>query len=493
MQMQKLRSIQGQDLMIAGVSKASTLTYTFVTILFIATLSILYFPYLTFGKLYEWDEYLALDRASSVLRTYDFLTIYTGNLPSFKKPPLQYWLGAASLATFAQMEFAMRLPSFLFAVMTLASVAALAFVVSPSTPVAIALAVLFLAVSDNFWTYAVSAMLDTGAAFFGTLAVLTVILAIKNPKYWYLCAIVVWLGALQKAPVGFLYASASLLILAATSKFHDLNVREIVSNTHFKRALGAALILMLLWPAVQILQFGEEPIKIGIVNEMVERFSPVALDSTARDKSFVSWLVGPEKYLWLPAIASLFIGIFFVRTWQIFIVAGLALLFFILMFAAGGKVYDRYLLVVLPLLAVNLAVVLATLTRYAPVAAGIAAVLLFANGPVVRDMIPLMQSQSPQDALLPLFESVRATPEGKQIFVTNLNPGAVSYYASDGRAVYRMRGEPSALLKRKNLQFPITGINPVADIPDLERIFDVTMIKQQEGYVHWMAKGPKSQ
>src|SRR4026208_1785903 len=98
-----------------------------VSFLFVAALAAYYWTLLPVGTIQQGDEYITLDRVHSFLIRNDYWTVYSNNLPTFKKPPLQYWITAYLLREGADLEFALRFPSFLFGILTLINVGILAY------------------------------------------------------------------------------------------------------------------------------------------------------------------------------------------------------------------------------------------------------------------------------------------------------------------------------------------------------------------------------
>src|SRR5689334_4869267 len=78
-----------------------------------------YWQTLPIGCLHHTDEYLTLDRSNAFLIKKDWLTVYSLNQPTFKKPPLQYWLTALSMKNSVNTIIGLRLPSYLFGLMLL--------------------------------------------------------------------------------------------------------------------------------------------------------------------------------------------------------------------------------------------------------------------------------------------------------------------------------------------------------------------------------------
>jgi 4-amino-4-deoxy-L-arabinose transferase-like glycosyltransferase len=175
---------------------------TVATVLLIAAVWLACLPLLSVGGISHFDEFYTLDRAISFGRMGDWFTVFSGNEPSFRKPPLQYWMSAGLLDAGVGETVALRLPSMLFALGTLAATAWLARAIAPALPWAMPISVGLLASSVQFWSFANSGMLDVGAGFFAAAAVAAAVVALDRPRVWYVVALLLGLGALQKAPAG---------------------------------------------------------------------------------------------------------------------------------------------------------------------------------------------------------------------------------------------------------------------------------------------------
>ena len=181
------------------------------------------------GTIHQYDEYHTLDRSNAFLITNDWFTVYEQNTPTFRKPPLQYWLTAVALKNSQDLEFALRLVSYLFGIGLLISTGILAYLINPSNPYVAPSAIIIMSSSTMFWVLtSLSAMLETGAAFFSTISVIGTILAIRQPKWWYFVAAAVGFGALQKAPIALLMvASIFVLMMAQIPRYsHFFNYAE---------------------------------------------------------------------------------------------------------------------------------------------------------------------------------------------------------------------------------------------------------------------------
>mgnify|MGYP003638390776 CR=1 FL=1 len=75
----------------------------------------LYFMSLSNTGLFDVDEAIFAEASSEMLETRDFVTPQYNGDPRYHKPPLIYWLQAASMDYFGKGAFAARLPSAIFA------------------------------------------------------------------------------------------------------------------------------------------------------------------------------------------------------------------------------------------------------------------------------------------------------------------------------------------------------------------------------------------
>jgi hypothetical protein len=146
-------------------------------------------------------------------------------------------------------------------------------------------------------------------------------------------------------------------------------------------------------------------------------------------------------------------------------------------------------------MAAILAVVLASLSRHAAFAVAAAAVLLHLNGPLVRDVSPLLVASSPWQSLDPLLDSIRnAAGGGDTILTIEANTGMVSYFAGKGRRVYGIKGPELAngFLQKRDISLPVTGLTPVQSLPLLRETLELEIVMEHAGHVHWVANAMKS-
>ena len=213
------------------------------------------------------DELLTAERSREMLLLGREEVHYNFN-PSFQKPPLQYWLTSFTLPRFNNRTLAVRIWPWFYGVLTAISIAWLAFLLEPTRPWLIPLSVAILTACPLFATEASRGLLDSGLAFFTTLAIAFVQLARKRPAWWLGAATACWLGSLQKIPIPFLIW---LLILTARpiSKGEGQPLR---SRWLLVSILGA-LVTMAIWPAVQLLNY-DVPLRHLFEQEVVDWLGP---------------------------------------------------------------------------------------------------------------------------------------------------------------------------------------------------------------------------
>lgn len=81
--------------------------------------ALLFFPYLGSVHLFDWDEINFAESAREMLVTGNYTQVQINYEPFWEKPPLYFWLQAASMKIFGINEYAARFPNALLGVLTL--------------------------------------------------------------------------------------------------------------------------------------------------------------------------------------------------------------------------------------------------------------------------------------------------------------------------------------------------------------------------------------
>ena len=402
----------------------------------------------------RYDEYYTLERSAAFARFNDWWAVYTSNAPTLKKPPLQYWMGGLLMEWGVDPGVALRIPSMLFALGVLGVTAWIARILAPARPWVMPLAVALMSCSWQFWDYARSAMLDTGAMLFTSLGFAFLLKALENPRYWYGLAGAVFLAGLQKAPTPLFFMMFAPLILALSHRiaprWQEMRGRDIWRTRAFRRALLLAIILGFSWQFLQSFRFtaGTE-INGSVENEMFERFTP---GTSGRGIAEFLWLIlDGEGWLRVPALISVCLLPVVTRRPTLIVVPGITLIFVLGMFLASGDVYPRYSLIMVPLLMASLAAVL-MLLRPAPwLGLGAAVVLMaLAGGPLRPEVFdPPYRSEDRYGVPLePILERLGAELRDDEMLVfcgfsetPRVPPGAITHFSSNGRP-YAFLREP---------------------------------------------------
>ena len=416
----------------------------FLSIVIIFICFAYYMAMLGEGPLQGWDEYRTLDRSNGFSISNDWLTVYSENEPTFKKPPLQYWLTATLLNSISNDTLAARLPSFGFGLLLAISTGVLAYRLNQDNPYAAPSAIFILFSSSLFWQLTISAMLDTGMVFFVVLAVIGTLLALREPRYWYLVAFAIGAGALQKTPIALLIVGTILALIPITKRYHGISLAAVVSSNHFIFASLIMVVTVIFWPALQFGQYGSKALRQAYLSQMIERFDP--LGKTGKHKDWMAVFYRREAIVWIPAMISVTFLPFVFRRFPAFVFTAVVFGFLLVMSMASGNVYDRYALLILPFLAASLAALSA---QFLP---GIVPLLLatwlcWIGGGPFKSAHELGLTGNGQDQYKPLFESVSSSlsPDEKLVTCdwstdTSRYPpiwtAALSYYGSKGQRIY---------------------------------------------------------
>jgi len=455
-----------------------------LTAVILASLTAYYARFLPVGSISGYDEYYTLDRSTGFERHNDYLTVYSNNAPTFKKPPLQYWVTGWMLDRGVDREFALRFPSFASSILVLFFTGMLAYNLSSYNVSAIPLTILLMASSDVFWTYALSAMLDSSATLFVIMAITGVFLAFHQPKWWYLVAVSVGLGSLQKAPIALPIVITIVLLIVSLQRWQNIDVKYSIRNKHFYISLFIAAILILSWPCIQLLQYDYHEV-FRAYEKQADRFTPGSSPSGR-----FSLIMGSEVWLRMFGIAALACIPFIYRR-----VESLALLvvfgmYCLLVVFASGSVYPRYSLLFVPMLMASLAAVLLSaspLRLFCAVPLLLGVLLL---GQPFKDLSGLKFINNGQ-ANLPLLDNLGSALRSDETLVLCRNgpypPGAVSYFASNGRPfailkAYQFAGRQ----KRGQLTPPYRGLCSSAGFDIIKKSLDsYDVVERVDGWVHW--------
>ena len=425
--------------------------------------------------------------------------MYSENRPTFKKPPLQYWVTAWLLDSGGDIEVALRLPSYLFGIGLIAATGMLAWIMLPSNPWVITAAMLLQASSGRFWENALSALLDSGATFLTIVAIAGTYAALRQPRWWYLVAAAMAVGAWQKAPIQIAFVAAILLVLVLLRGSSRAQVRRSLGNRHFWVAAVIGLVIVLFWPLLQMLRFGPESFDQAYASQMVNRFSPFAPESGSRT-SFFTLIISGEPVMRIFAVLALFWLPWKLQRPDLAPLPLILAVYAVVVAFASGYVSPRYSLLFLPMeLAALAAVIFVLVPKPWMQLALIAFFSAVSLGPFKSgaQLHLLISNQTQYVAMLQGVASALAADESLVACNGNrgrdrIRWGAFSYYASGGRPFYRIDSAdhlrqigPIDAAKQ-----PLRGVCSVEQLAKLRPILlDPIVIENVGDYVHWTATG----
>jgi 4-amino-4-deoxy-L-arabinose transferase-like glycosyltransferase len=465
----------------------------------LVVLAVYYGSFLLVGTIGHGDEYLTLDRSHSFLIRDDPWVVFSENQPTFKKPPLQYWITAGLMEQGLDLRIALRLPSYVFALLTLAAVGWLAFLVLPSNPWVIPTSMLLMAGSKRFWDNAISALLDSGAIFFATVAVAATLSVQRSPRWWYVVALACGVGALQKAPIPIVFVALIVAGLFLVRGLRDLELRRAFANRHFVISVVIAFLLMAFWPVLQWLRFGAASFGEAYVSQMAGRFSPFGKANDGGFSAF-SLLMDGEIPLRLAGMIALYWLPFRLQRPELLALALPFTLYALIVTFATGFVSPRYSLFFLPgMMAALTALILTALPESRGRLAAVVIMSVVTLGPF-KTVAQLRLDESEGAAFIPLAEEVGGAlkPEETLVFcggrtdAGRLNPGMLSYYASEGRPFFQMRSAKTLreALTTGAIKPPLRGICTEGQLARFDGLLTgVTRIGEGAGYLHWTADG----
>jgi 4-amino-4-deoxy-L-arabinose transferase-like glycosyltransferase/O-antigen ligase len=203
-----------------------TLDYKFPAIVLFAASSFLILPNLGVNHLIPYDEAIYAKVSRNILQTGDWLTLHWQDttIPWFEKPPLYFWLSAATLKVLpSSPELAVRLPSALFGIATVMLV--YAFGRRLFGKVAGFTAGLSLLTTFHFLYYSRTGMLDVTCGFFILVSLYAYYLSLANKRFSALLVsgLFAGLAVLTKGVVGLMpliVLAIYEIVLLAGNKFN---------------------------------------------------------------------------------------------------------------------------------------------------------------------------------------------------------------------------------------------------------------------------------
>ena len=154
----------------------------------------------------DWDEAIYAEVAKNIVKSNDYLTLqWTLGTPWFEKPPFYMWLSSFFMQLLGFNELSARLPSAIFAVLTVVLVYFFGVKLFKSRFIGF-LSGVILVTNADFWYYGRISMLDVTVTFFITATLFFAFLFFEHFKkrYAFLSGVFCGIGVLTKSVVGLL-------------------------------------------------------------------------------------------------------------------------------------------------------------------------------------------------------------------------------------------------------------------------------------------------
>lgn len=220
--------------------------YRWTIFIFFLLLLPVFFGRLGENTLLKSDELQYATYAKEILQLGDWFTMHYNGEPNWLKPPLYFWVEAVLFKIFGASEYWARFPSALTGYATLLLIYAIG--VRLYGRKAGFLSVLVLATSFFFLQYSRRAMLDVPIAFSTTLGIYALLRGEENKRFDLLFGLAVALGYYFKAVQGLYIVAIAPLYLAAAGQWR----RIIRPGMLASYSVSAALIAAWVWPQIVV-------------------------------------------------------------------------------------------------------------------------------------------------------------------------------------------------------------------------------------------------
>ncbi len=223
-----------------------------VQLLFLSLFSLtVFFTKLGSNGLANYDDCFYAEEAKEILKTGNWMILHYNGAAAYHNAPLFMWLMALSFKLFGLSVYAAKFPSALMGFLTVFLVYALGRILF--NPTQGFYAAFVLATTYPFFKYARHAMLDVTLAFFVTLSLLGLVLALrKDPRYFWLWGAAIGAAVLTKSAFGLFPLFITLLFLVLAGRW------KVFTNAHFWGGLLTALGIGAAWALSQYLVGGQD-------------------------------------------------------------------------------------------------------------------------------------------------------------------------------------------------------------------------------------------
>lgn len=307
------------------------------------------------NKYIPFDEAIYAKVAKNMYETGDFMTLTWLNYQNnwFEKPPLFFQIVTLMYYIFGVSEFATRIVSVIFSLLTLIVTYKLAKLLKDSRAGFFAMLSLLLNVS--FLYYSRSAMLDISLTFLTTTSVYFFILNILSPKTKYLIysGLFVGLAVMLKSIVGFLPLAVFFIYYSIQLFAKKLTLRECLTNVLI--IFGLSILVSAPWHVYMYILYGRDFINTYFGYHLFRRFT-VEIEDKGGPWYFYFTVIRNSMRVWF----LILIPSFFLYVYRIYkskkinenLIIGLSVLVIFLFFSYSSSKLKWYIMPIYPFLSI---------------------------------------------------------------------------------------------------------------------------------------------
>ena len=419
------------------------------------------------GAIVQADELRTAERSREMLLKGPW-TVYSNFAPSFAKPPLQYWLTALTLPRCANPSIAVRIWPLLYTIFTAAAVGWLAFLVDPTRPWLIPLAVAIFISCPLILMEGSRGLLDVGLTFFTTLAIALAQLARVRSGWWLGVAMACWLGTLQKLPLIFLIWLIIVLI-----RLRHPGDRVLLRGRWLKAGVILAIVMTAIWPSIQFANY-HMPLARAFVGD---DFNELLLTARLTGLSYidVAWMIAG----WLMLAGGVFV-------WRGRFHGPVMELSLVLLATAGSSLIFnfrsvRYFLPILPALSILLALLFHRALTQEGKGRTLALILLlfFVSSGFVYGRMRInhrMQNEFDEQQLAQKLGSLQ-NEATTTLLIQSSNLLFDRFYLFYGRLRFPLQKHTLEQLRQTPIPPPVIGICSLEDFFALQKIYPQVRIE----------------
>jgi 4-amino-4-deoxy-L-arabinose transferase-like glycosyltransferase len=210
-----------------------------------------FFSKLGLNGLANYDDCFYAEEAKEILKTGNWMTLHYNGVAAYNNAPFFMWLVALSYKIFGLSVYAAKFPSALMGFLTVFLIYYLGKTLFDSTQGF--LAAFILSTTYPFFKYARHSMLDVTLAFFVTLSMTALVLALrKNPKFFWLWGLSIGLAILTKSALGLFPMIITFLFLLLAGRWKTF------VNLHFWGGVLTAAGIAAAWVVSQYVVGGQD-------------------------------------------------------------------------------------------------------------------------------------------------------------------------------------------------------------------------------------------